>query len=200
MNSKILLKWPLLIFGFLIAIFLVTSSQTQASQKLVKAKSVASVSDAVLAKSKPTQPVLLLIPKINLNISLESVGLTPEGNLGVAKDHKQGAWFDLGPRPGDSGSAVITGHFGYWKNGDAGIFNNLSKLKPGDKLYIKDDTGAMVSFVVRESRKYDPKADALEVFNSSDDKSHLNLITCEGLWNSVSKSYSKRLVVFADKE
>jgi len=35
---------------------------------------------------------------------------------------------------------------------------------------------------------------------SSDAKAHLNLITCEGVWDKVSKSYSKRLVVFTDRE
>jgi len=53
--------------------------------------------------------------------------------------------------------------------------------------------------VVRESQKYQPKADASNIFGSNDDKSHLNLITCTGFWNRILKSRSERLVVFADK-
>jgi hypothetical protein len=56
------------------------------------------------------------------------------------------------------------------------------------------------TFVVRESRSFNPNADASDVFNSNDEKSHLNLITCEGSWNKDSKSYSQRLVIFTDKE
>ena len=80
------------------------------------------------------------------------------------------------------------------------MFDNLYKLTPGDKIYVEDEKGATTTFVVRESQKYNPNADALKVFISNDGKSHLNLITCEGVWDKVFKSYSKRLVVFADKE
>ncbi len=97
------------------------------------------------------------------------------------------------------GSAVMAGHYG-WLNNSPAIFDNLSKLQTGDKVYIEDDKGLVISFVVREIRSYDPKADATDVFSSSDGKSHLNLITCEGIWNKASGSYSKRLVVFTDKE
>jgi hypothetical protein len=31
-------------------------------------------------------------------------------------------------------------------------------------------------------------------------KVHLNLITCGGVWDKVGKSYSNRIVVFADME
>jgi LPXTG-site transpeptidase (sortase) family protein len=145
-------------------------------------------------------PIRLKIPKININIALESVGLTPQGAVDVPKDPANAAWFNLGSRPGDNGSAVITGHYGWWKDGTSGIFNNLSKLKKGDKIYVQDDKGTIITFVISEFQTYDPNADVPEVFNSNDGKVHLNLITCEGVWNKSAKQYSKRLVVFADKE
>ena len=80
------------------------------------------------------------------------------------------------------------------------MFNNLYKLQKGDELYIEDENGATIAFVVIESRSYDLKADVSKVFISDDDRSHLNLITCEGVWDQASKSYSERLVVFADRE
>lgn len=140
----------------------------------------------------------LKIPGINVNAIVEPVGLT-EGTMEAPKDPSDVAWFNLGSRPGEKGSAVIAGHFDS-KNGTAAVFNNLHKLSPGDKLYIEDDKGVIISFVVRESRKYDSNADASDVFSSNDGKAHLNLITCGGVWNKASKSYSQRLVVFADKE
>ncbi|PIZ82226.1 MAG: class F sortase, partial [Parcubacteria group bacterium CG_4_10_14_0_2_um_filter_41_6] len=42
--------------------------------------------------------------------------------------------------------------------------------------------------------------DVPEVFNSSDGKAHLNLITCTGVWNKEDNAFSERLVVFTDKE
>ncbi len=144
-------------------------------------------------------PVRLKIPAINVDSAVEYVGLDSGGAMNVPEDPANVAWFKLGQRPGENGAAVIAGHYG-WKDGKAAAFDNLYKLRKGDKVYIEDDKGAVISFVVRESRRYEPKADASAVFESNDGKAHLNLVTCEGDWNEASKSYSKRLVVFADKE
>jgi len=125
------------------------------------------------------------------------VGLTLDGAMDVPKGPDDVAWFSLGSRPGESGSSVIAGHYG-WKNGKASAFDNLYKLRKGDTLYIEDDKVVITSFVVRESRRYDPEADASEVFGSNDGRARLNLVTCEGAWDKVSRTYSKRLVVFAE--
>lgn len=145
-------------------------------------------------------PVRLKIPAIDVDAPIEYVGLTPDGAMGIPKGPSDVGWFELGPRPGEEGSAVMAGHYGTWKNGQGSVFDNLHKLLPGDKLYVEDEKGVVTVFVVRESRRYDPEADAADVFTASDEKPHLNLITCEGAWNKVSKSFPQRLVVFADKE
>ncbi len=145
-------------------------------------------------------PTRIKIPKIKVDIALESVGLNPDGVVGVAKGLGNGAWYNIGVRPGDNGSAVINGHYGRLKNGKMGVFTNLNKLRKGDKIYTKDYDGLVTTFVVREIRKYDLKTDATEVFFANDDNSHLNIVTCEGVWNKITKTYSNRLVVFADKE
>jgi sortase (surface protein transpeptidase) len=80
------------------------------------------------------------------------------------------------------------------------VFDNLYRIQKGDKIYIEDNNGIIISFVVRGSQKYGSKADALNVFYSNDGKSHLNLITCTGIWDKIWKSRSDRLVVFTDKE
>lgn len=144
-------------------------------------------------------PVRLKIPKIYVNAAIEHVGQTPQGAVGVPKGPENAAWFKLGPMPGDKGSAVIDGHFG-WGNGIPAVFDNLHKLEKGDKLYIENDQGMIISFVVAGLKSYDPEQNAMEVFDSGDGKSHLNLITCEGAWDKEQKNYSKRLIVFSVKE
>ncbi len=52
------------------------------------------------------------------------------------------------------------------------------------------------TFVVVKKQIFD-SGYADEVF-SRNDGAYLNLITCDGLWDGVKKSYSKRLVVFSD--
>ena len=144
-------------------------------------------------------PVRLKIPGINVDATVEYVGVTPDGAMDAPVGPRNVAWFDLGPRPGEEGSAVIAGHSG-WKNGVPAVFDNLYKLRKGDKIYVQDEKGTIITFVVRESRLYNPEVSASDVFNSNDGRAHLNLVTCEGAWDKVSKTYSKRLVIFADKE
>ena len=140
-------------------------------------------------------PQRLVIPAINVDAGIQPIGVTQTGEMGVPSNTKDVAWYKLGPKPGENGSAVISGHYDE-KNGEAGVFANLYKLKKGDRLYIEDAKGTQTIFAVREKRTYDPGY-ADDVFNQKDGV-HLNLITCDGLWDKAKNSYSKRLVVFTD--
>jgi sortase (surface protein transpeptidase) len=144
-------------------------------------------------------PVNIKIPSIKVDAVIEKVGLKTDGSMGVPKQPLDAGWYELGPRPGEIGSAAIDGHVN-WYYGATGVFADLRKVKPGDKITVQDDKGAIISFVVRGSRMYAAAADATDVFKSSDGKAHLNLITCDGVWDKNAKQYSKRLVIFADKE
>ena len=144
-------------------------------------------------------PKRLEIPKINVQADIIPVGLTAEGAMDVPKDQNEVAWFELGPRPGEIGSAVLTGHYGS-KKGKGSIFDNLHKLRPGDRIFVEDENGLRTSYIVRESKRFNPNDSALEVFSSDDNQEHLNLITCEGAWNNNLQTFSKRLVVFTELE
>jgi LPXTG-site transpeptidase (sortase) family protein len=144
-------------------------------------------------------PVRFKIPKIKVDVAVEYVGIMQNGAMGVPKGPINVAWFKDGVRPGNIGSAVIDGHSG-WKNGIPSVFDNLYKLKKGDKIYVEDKNGTTITFIVRKIKIYDPKANAADLFNSTDGKSHLNLVTCAGTWNAKDKTHSERLVVFADRE
>ena len=143
-------------------------------------------------------PVRIKIPKVNVDASIQYVGLTPQGSVGVPNGPDDAAWFQNSPRPGEDGNAIIDGHSG-WKDGIPAVFDNLFKLRKGDKVYIENEKGNIVTFVVRESRTYSLDEDASDVFVSNDGKAHLNLITCSGPWDKILKSHSDRLVVFTDK-
>lgn len=144
-------------------------------------------------------PVRLKIPAIKLDAVVESVGLTSGGAMDVPKNTQDVGWFNLGPQPGNNGTAVIDGHYGL-NNKKASAFDDLYKLRAGDKIYVQDDMGATTTFIVRGNRRYDPKADASAVFGTNTGDSHLNLITCEGVWDPVMGGYVQRLVVFTDRE
>ncbi|MFN7160685.1 MAG: sortase domain-bontaining protein [Candidatus Gracilibacteria bacterium] len=144
-------------------------------------------------------PVNIIIPSIAVNAAVQKVGLTADGAMDIPKSYSDAGWYELGTYPGDIGSAVMDGHLN-WINNVRGVFADLQKLKPGDKILVKDEKGNIVSFIVRESKLYGASDDAAAIFSSSDGKAHLNLITCDGVWDKKQQQYSKRLVVFADKE
>lgn len=205
MKSRNSLKWSLSIASIVgIASFLIIIINLPVRGS--SAKPVSTAINQTKASKKPVNqvdlglPARLVIPKIKVDTSVESIGLTPQGAVDVPKGPINVAWFNRSVHPGDNGSAVITGHYGYWKNGKLGVFNNLSKLSKGDKIYIKDKQGVTITFVVRELKIYGPNDSVPAVFVAIDGKAHLNLITCLGVWNKATKSYPKRLVVFADKE
>jgi LPXTG-site transpeptidase (sortase) family protein len=181
-------KRPIFIITFVIGFLLIIAYSFEGSTKSVSQGSTVN-------KNTLGLPVRLTIPVINVNAAIQHLGVTANGEMEVPNSSIDVGWFKLGSRPGENGSAVIVGHVDD-PNGKAGIFMNLYQLKKGDTLYIEDDTGRTLSFVVRESRLYDPGY-AEEVF-SANDKAHLNLITCDGVWDGTKKSYTKRLVVFAD--
>jgi LPXTG-site transpeptidase (sortase) family protein len=143
--------------------------------------------------------IRLKIPKIKVDANIESVGIVSDESMDVPKNFTDVAWFNLGPRPGLTGNAVIDGHSGR-KNNAPAVFDDLYKLKKGDKIYTEDENGVNTTFIVRESQKYDLTTDTKDVFVSSDGKSHLNLITCAGIWNPILGTHSERLVIFTDKE
>jgi len=205
---------PVLILAFVFSLgfifnFTQENSNTSLDKQIVINSEIpiaeaTSLSNKVEVKSnqaavKSGLPVRLEIPSIKVNATVLSVGLTSDGAMDSPVGPAPAGWYMLGPKPGEVGNAVIDGHSG-WKGGIPAVFDDLYKVKIGDKVYVKDDKGATITFVVREVKIYNPNADATNVFISTDGKSHLNLITCTGFWNKILKSHSDRLVVFTDKE
>jgi len=144
-------------------------------------------------------PVRLVIPAIGVDSAIEDAVITPDGVMDVPSNSVNVAWFSLGPHPGQEGSAVIGGHFGI-KNGVPFVFYDLDKLRIGDQVYIVNDRDETIPFIVQSVKSFDRNADATTVFTSSDGLAHINLITCEGIWNQSNGSYPQRLVVFTDEE
>jgi LPXTG-site transpeptidase (sortase) family protein len=144
------------------------------------------------------EPVRLKIPILRINAPIESVGVTALGAMDVPVSIENVAWFSLGTVPGEIGSAVIGGHYG-WKDEKASAFDDLHQIQVGNLIHVISAAGNVATFEVREIKIYAWDSNANEIFTSTDGKSHLNLITCAGTWDAKNHTYLKRLVVFADK-
>jgi sortase A len=132
-----------------------------------------------------------------VNAPIQNVGLAADGSMDVPKNPFDTGWYELGPRPGEIGSAVIAGHVNS-PTGATAVFTNLDDLVIGDTIIV-DNGKVTLSFRVREIRTYPADADATSVFMSTDGKAHLNLVTCSGSWNTKTDQYTERLVVFTDR-
>jgi len=140
-------------------------------------------------------PTRIVIPKLKVDAAILPMGQTKSGAMESPKTNKDAGWYSLGARPGNVGTSVIAGHLGLRKDA---VFGNLDQLVVGDTFSIVDDQGTSASFVVREVKSYARESDSTEVFNSTEG-SHLNLITCNGDWETKQATYEERLVVFSDK-
>jgi len=178
-------RWLLLtIFSLVIFSFIIISFNSSANDLIKKEQENISFS-----------PVRLLIPVINISANIQTLGTNSKGEMEVPTNIADVGLFKFGAIPGRIGSAVIAGHFN-GKNNQEGVFFNLDKLKVGDKLSVEDKTGKSITFMVQKIELYD-SGYADNVFNQNDGV-HLNLVTCDGLWDEAKKSYSKRLVIFSD--
>lgn len=143
-------------------------------------------------------PSRIEIPKLGINTSIEYVGLDKEGRMDVPKNFTTVAWYKLGYRIGDNGSAVISGHYDTY-TGTPAVFWNISKLSVGDIITVFDTNGTSYTFKVKDTKVYDfDKFPLQEVFATAGTPG-LNLITCSGEWNKNTKNYSTRTVIYASK-
>ncbi len=139
--------------------------------------------------------------EVQVDTVVEHVGQTPDGAMDVPKRWDQVAWYQKekwgGTVPGAPGNAVIAGHLDS-TTGPA-VFWDLEKLKEGDEVAVIDEKGKTTRFrVFKKAIYYDDNAPLLEIFGPTE-QARLNLITCDGKWDPVRKSYDRRLVVFTEK-
>lgn len=197
----IVISVPLLSLSATFILLYLFTSQYRAPLAAKNITVPTSTNKPILNEALPAAPIAspsqIKISKINVNATIASVGVTAQGDMDIDENPKQTAWYKLGAKPGQEGSAVIAGHYG-WKSGVPSVFNDLHTLVKGDIISVVGEDGKMLRFVVTRLATYAPDQDATDVFRSDDGKAHLNLITCQGSWNNSKSTYSERLVVFSN--
>jgi sortase A len=140
-------------------------------------------------------PARLIIPALHIDASVQQVGLTARGDMGIPSNFTDVAWYKYGTIPGQVGSAVIDGHV---DNGLAlaGVFKHLNDLKIGDDVYVEQKDGSKIHFAVVDIESYPYKDAPSGIIFNQIDAARLNLITCQGTWVPVGRTYDQRLVVF----
>lgn len=142
-------------------------------------------------------PAQLSIPALDVEAPVQAVGINAEGNMAVTRDYTTAFWYQYGSLPGERGNAVIAGHFDN-SLGLPGIFHSLRKLQEGDVVYVGNSRSERLAFRVTRIEHFDSELAPKEEVFRTDGPPQLVLITCEGVWDPIEKSYDKRLVVFAE--
>jgi sortase A len=161
-----------------------TTKQTETSPKVNQQQS-------------PSLPKTFIVPKLGINAPVEHVGMDSKGAMDVPKNADNVAWYKLGYKVGDKGSAVIAGHFDK-VDGSPAVFYNLTSLTKGDEILVRDEAGKEFKYKVTSKQTFNfDEVPLNEVFASSD-KARLNLITCDGVFDKNAKNYSKRTVIYSE--
>lgn len=140
-------------------------------------------------------PLVLSIPALDIDAKIQQVGQKPDGSMANPNNFTDVGWYKYGVVPGETGSAVIAGHYDNGL-GLAGVFRHLDELSIGDELSIIDEHGERIIFVV-ESTNVVPYDAPTEALFAASGPPRLRLITCTGEWISERKMYADRLIVTA---
>lgn len=161
---------------------------------------VAKPSTKVVAgyKVPPTLPKYVSIPAIGVNKArILSLGLTGDNAIAVPTNGYDTGWYNGSAKPGQAGAMFIYGHVAGWNEG--GVFYNLKKLKPGDKITVTRGDDTIYTYQVDSLKVYPATSIDMNTILSPTDpaKPGLNLMTC--VWTIVNgkSEFNSRQVVFS---
>jgi hypothetical protein len=148
------------------------------------------------ATDKPVgSPVRIGIPAIQVSADVTSLGLNRNGTVEVPEDPDDAGWYRKGPRPGESGSAVILGHVDS-KVGPA-VFYRLKNLDLGDQIAVGLEDGTVAHFEVARVAQYaNEDFPRQKVYAGTPDRPALNLVTCGGKYDPAAGGYQSNVVVY----
>ena len=142
-------------------------------------------------------PIRVKIPAIGIDGFIEPVGIRPNGDLATPTQNpwEDMGWYDMGPYPGQKGSAVIDGHLDR-PGGYPAVFWRLGDMRAGDDVQVTNSGGKILHFRVTHIEYYAPdQAPLQDIFGNLGGK-YLNLITCAGDWLPSQHQTTLRVVVY----
>ncbi len=173
-----------------------TARYTTTTNKAIIKDYITKTASSLKKKEVKKNPAnYLIIDKIGVSAPLESVKFDSEGNMATPSGPNVVAWYSQGAKIGSVGNVVISGH----KDTEKGkaVFYRLSELNVGDVIMATNGAGKGYKYIV-DSKNYYPADNfpSKEIF-SNGAAARLNLVTCSGTYNRVTKQYDQRLVVSA---
>lgn len=154
------------------------------------------------------------IPSISVDARVASRTVGRDGVMADPSGPADVIWYDLsgwpglGGRPGEGGNAVFSGHVDYdylipyagvLYRGQ-GVFSKINALSTGDLIEVEYG-GKMLRYQVVSRRQYNSggNTDWTMVWSNKVSKDSVTFYTCGGPFDTVTREYSDRVVVRAER-
>ena len=140
-------------------------------------------------------PVGFRYPALGIELApIDAVGVEPGGEMEIPGADAVG-WYEFGPSPGETGSAVLAAHIAY--NGVDGVFVDLDDSEVDDVFTVVFDDGSEGDYLVVERAQYDKAALPFDRVFARSGAPMVTLISCGGDFQQSLSSYQDNIVAYA---
>ncbi len=154
--------------------------------------------NAISTYSVPaSDPKYIIIPALKIfDTRIVKLGLTTTGQIASPDNIYDTGWYQNSALPGQKGAMFIYGHVSSWTAD--GIFYNLKKLLPGNKVLIISGDNKVYTYQVVSTKIYPYNNVNMQQVLSPivSNAPGLNLMTCTGQVISNTSEFNQRVVVF----
>ncbi|WP_371617561.1 class F sortase [Streptomyces sp. NBC_00454] len=136
---------------------------------------------APAAPMAASEPVRVRVPAAGVDTSpVLGLGLAADGTVEVPSvaDGDKIGWYTKGVTPGETGPAVLIGHFDTARG--PAVLKDVSKVHTGDEITVTRADGSTAVFRVRELEQVDKKNFPTAKVYGDTARPELRLITCGG--------------------
>ncbi|MCC5475024.1 class F sortase [Streptomyces barringtoniae] len=146
-----------------------------------------------LPRSRPTS---FRVPSLGIDAPITAIGLDRERQLEAppVDEPKLVGWYEGGPTPGESGTAIAVGHRDT-RTGPA-VFAALAQVKPCRLIEVRRADGRTAVYAVDRMKVYDKAGFPDKEVYAQTGRPELRVLTCGGFYTRRS-GYTSNAVVFA---
>ncbi|MGW6566060.1 class F sortase [Streptomyces sp. NPDC054975] len=164
-----------------------TAGEAAATPPAKVVETAAPAPTASLAAVTPlprSKPVRVQLPSAGVDTRSSGpvleLGLAADGTVEVPSeaDADRIGWYDKGVTPGQTGPAILIGHFDTARG--PAVLKNVAKVRVGDEITVTRADGTDAVFRVRELEQVDKKAFPTRKVYGDTTRPELRLITCGG--------------------
>ncbi|MCY0962102.1 class F sortase [Streptomyces sp. H27-H5] len=136
---------------------------------------------AALTPLPASEPVRVRIPAAGVDTSpVLRLGLESDGTVQVPSvaDGDKIGWYTKGVTPGQTGPAVLIGHFDTARG--PAVLKDVSRVRVGDEITVSRADGGSAVFRVRELEQVDKKSFPTAKVYGNTTRPELRVVTCGG--------------------